>query len=403
MVRNTISTAFLLAMCVPAFALPSERLSLDDFESASAIVVGRVHDARRLDSYTYTARLRVDRVLEGVAPGPPMRILWEQPLAMRPPNLLDGDDVLVAARALAPGPFANDGSGSDMQGLVFEIAAGGAAYVRLPDPQSLYLLDSYLSLPREERFARLGITALVRLTASAALPLRKAALDRLARIDGLDARLSPDARQMLLLVVASEDQPLEIRRQILTLAGRRKLRRLRKDLVSLLASRPAVEPEVLDAIAEMDGRLPVELAQRSLARQSAAVRAAAVRGAPSAWIDDRLPALLRSDPAPKVRAEAARALAGSGARGRLRIAAEGLWDVDAVVRSAAARAIGSRGESAVLLLEHVVWSGSVGPAEAALLGLAVAGRPGEPALREILARYPSPKMRQLAWLALARF
>jgi hypothetical protein len=292
---------------------------------------------------------------------------------------------------------------SDAHGLVFEVAAEGAAYVRLPDPQSLYLLTSYLSLSRAKRFAHLGITAVVRLVASATLRLREAALDRLAEIDRLDEKLSPDARQMLLLVVAGEDQPLEIRREILALVGRRKLHHFRSALVSLLRARPSVEPEVLDALAEIDGGLPVDLAKRSLGQRSPAVRAAAVRGAPADWIDDRLPAILRSDPAPEVRAEAARALARSGGVARLRIAAEGLWDVDAVVRSAAARALGSLGKSAVSLLEDVAWSGSVTAAEAALLGLAVAGAPGEPILREIVARYPSAEMRQLAWLALIRF
>jgi HEAT repeat protein len=403
MIRSTTSIAALFIASVPSIARPAERATLDDFERASAIVVGRLQNLRRLDPYTYTALVRVERVIEGVAPGPPMRLLWEQPLAMRPPNFSHGDDVLLAVNAVAPGLVPNTVAASDTPGFVFEIAAAGEAYVRLPDPQSLYLLTAYLSLPRAKRLATIGITALTRLVASASFRLREAALDRLGSIDGLDAKLSPDARQMLLLVVSDEDQPLEIRRKVLTLVGRRKLRRLRSDLASLLSARPSVEPEVLAAIAELDGGLPMELVERSLQRRNPAVRAAAVRCAPARLIDDRLPAILRSDRAPQVRAEAARSIARRGGAAQLRLAAEGLWDVDAGVRSAAARAIGRHGEPAVSLLGRVAWSGSVVPAEAALLGLAVAGPAGEPILREIVTRHPGAEMRRLAWLALVRF
>jgi hypothetical protein len=264
-------------------------------------------------------------------------------------------------------------------------------------------LTSYLSLPPTKRVATIGITALVRLIASAAVRLREAALDRLEEIDGLDAKLSPDARQMLLIVVSDDDQPLEIRKRVLALVGRRRLERLRSDLAALLRARPTVEPEVLDAIAELDGGLPEELARRSLERRNPAVRAAAVRGAPAQWVEDRLPAILRSDPAPQVRAEAARALVRRNGPARLRLAAEGLWDVDAVVRSAAARAIGPSGEPAVDLLRTIAWSGSVAAAEAAVLGLAVAGTAGEPVLSGIAAGHPSAEMRRLAWLAILRF
>lgn len=402
MMRNTIFIALFVA-CVPSIARPVQRATLDDFERASAIVVGRLQEVRRLDPYSYTARLRVERVLEGVAPGPPMRLLWEQALATRPPNFYDGDDVLVAVNALTPGGGTDAALPSDALGVAFEIAAGGEAYVRLPDPQSFYLLTSYLSLPPAKRFATLGVTALVRLIASASLRLREAALDRLATIDDLATKISPDAREMLLLLISDADQPLTIRRRVLALIGRRKLKQLGAGLVSLLRVRSTVEPDVLDAMAELEGGLSVDLVERSLEDGDPAVRAAAVRGAPAGPFEDRLAGILRSDPAPLVRAEAARTLARRGGVARLRVAAEGLWDADVVVRSAAARAIGQRGAVAITLLRRAAWSGFGAAAEAAVLGLAVSAAAGAPVLREIVAEHPVAKMRKLAWLAILRF
>jgi HEAT repeat protein len=310
---------------------------------------------------------------------------------------------LVAVNALVPEPTVDAGQVPDALGVAFEIAAGGEAYVRLADPQSLYMLTSYLLLPGAKRYATVGITALVRLVASASLPLRESALDRLTTIDALDSKVSPDARQMLLLVVSDDDQPLVVRRKVLTLIGQRKLGQFREDLASLLRRGSTIDPDVIDAIAELDGGLSADLVQRSLGDRNPAVRAAAVRGASMESYGDRLATLMRSDPSPLVRAEAARTLARRGGIGSLQEAAEGLWDSAVLVRSGAARALGQRGEPAIPLLRQVAWSGSVKAAEAAVLGLAVSSDAGEPALREIVAEHPRAAMRKLAWLAILRF
>lgn len=404
MMRSMLSLVLTLFACAPALALPANHATLGDFERASAIVVGKLQNVRRLDSYAYAALLQVDRVLEGVAPGPPMRILWEQPLATRPPHFYDGDEVLLAVDVVVPGTISDGVAGaSDSSSSVFEVAGGGEAFFRLPDLQSLLLFRAYLSLPPAQRSTAIGVSALVRLVASATLRLREAALERLGEIDALEAKLGSDAKQILLLILANEDQPIEIRRGVLLMIGQQRLVSLRNDLISLLDTRPAVEPEILGALAQLEGGLPADLVERSLKRHNSAVRAAAVRFAAAGSIDDRLPAILRSDRSPRVRAEAARALARRGGTGRLRLAAEGLWDADAVVRGASARAIGERGKDVVPLLKGIVWSGSVQAAEAAVLGLAVAGSGSEPALMDVAARYPGAELRQLAWLAIIRF
>jgi HEAT repeat protein len=143
--------------------------------------------------------------------------------------------------------------------------------------------------------------------------------------------------------------------------------------------------------------------ERSLEDGHPAVRAAAVRGLSAQSFADRLATILRSDPAPLVRAEAACTLARRGGVAELRVAAEGLWDADVVVRSAAARSIGQRGAVSIPLLRRAVWSGSGAAAEAAVLGLAVSAAAGEPVLREIVAEHPGAEMRKLAWLAILRF
>lgn len=373
-------------------------------ESAPATVVGAVRAPRRLDAHGYAAELVVEQSVAGsLAPGARVPIAWEELSSRRPPRFQDGDRI---AAALIPLPgdsiwiqrFTNPGERT----AVRAVAAAGNAFVRDPDAASVKLLAAYLALTPPARADRPGVSALIELIAGAAEPLDAAALARLEAVSDLAAKLDAATGKRLVGIVSDRKRPVALRAAVVALAGRRKLTNLAPALEKLATPGAPLEADLVAALAEIQGGMAPERAAALLGRDVPALRAVAARYAPPALVVERLPALVRSDPAPEVRAAAADALAARGGEVGLAAARAALADNDQLVRRRAALALGHRGAAGVAALRSVVDSRPLREAQAAILGLSVAGAEGKQALRAIAAGHRDEQIRQLAEISLGQ-
>ncbi|MCI0437211.1 MAG: HEAT repeat domain-containing protein, partial [Gemmatimonadetes bacterium] len=113
--------------------------------------------------------------------------------------------------------------------------------------------------------------------------------------------------------------------------------------------------------------------------------------------------LVRSDPAPAVRALAVERLLALGGASAVEDGLSALHDPDASVRGAAARALGSLGASAIPGLRRKVDSNDPDAARAAVVALHLTGSPeATAALAEIADSHRDESVRALAAIALGR-
>jgi HEAT repeat protein len=373
-------------------------------ETAVATVVGSVHEPKRIDLHGYSARLSVERVLAGEArAGSEAHIAWEELSTARPPRFEDGTNLLIALERLpATTIWRTRFPDASVSGSYFSVAAQGEAFLRNPDSQSVALLAGFLSINPSERSGEPGVTALAALVSRSTPVLAASALDRLDETPDLERRLNKDGAAQLLVAATKTDRPLEIRTRVLDLIGRRKLVVLRPALNELARPGSPLEAEALQAIAAIDGNLAEKQVQKLLQREEPRVRAVAARHVRGALAERTLPELARSDPAPQVRAAAARALAESGTLWGLEAALSAFSDTDSTVRLEAARAVGELGSAAVPALREAARSQPKIGAQSAVLALSLAGTEGRQALVEIAADHPDESIRKLAQLALGR-
>jgi len=368
---------------------------------ALAIVLAVVRAPRRLDDRAWLARFEVERSLAGSpAAGDRVAVAWDEPARGRAPRFVEGTRVLVA---LAPLPawsvWRERLDGREALGVARE----GDAFLRDPSEADITLLARWLDLPEASRGGPAGVAVLAALVAHASPPLAGAALERLEATPGLATRLSPEAHADLAGALGDTGRPEALRQGVLDLVGARGLAGLRPAVAALGAPGAPLAAEAQEALARLDGGLDAERVHALLARSEAGVRAVALRHAPASLEPDPARTRLAEDPAPEVRAAAARALARRRGMAAWDVLAPHLDDPDDVVRGAAIRALGGLGAPAVpRLVARARKASGVDAARPALLALALAGPDGARALHELAAAHPDARVRAMARFLLGR-
>jgi hypothetical protein len=371
-------------------------------ERSQAPVVATVRERRALDAESFAAVFEVELVLAGeLARGTRLPVAWEELSRGRPPRFADGERVLVALEPLAGGSIWRQRI-PDPAALAatFSVAEQGDAFVRSPSTGEAQLALHFLALPPELRDGNPGAAHLVRLAQSGSPGLAGAALERLARVPGLDRVLDPTSADRLVAVLLRE--PPLLREAALALVEQQRLESLRAPLSRLAAPDASGPAPVYEAIARLDGPLSAPLTAALLGRDTSADHrlVGARHAAPDAA--ERLARLVRLDPAPAVRAAAVERLVEIGGVGEIDRVLFALGDPEQEVRARAMLAIGELGGDAVPALRRVADSGQPEAARTAVGALEATGPEGMRALAEIADTHPDESVRQLARIALGR-
>jgi len=375
--------------------------------TAKAVVIGRFSQPTRLDLHGRAAELRVDQTLRGhLQAGATLRVAWEELSQARPDRFADGQRVLLCLEPLPtqslwrkrfPDP------GDQRRAMV--VAAGGRAFVREPGAETSHALQHYLAMAPSARSGGAGHPYLVDLVATAEPGLAGDALAHLAADDELNRRLPAASAIVLARVAGKKDRPVELRRNVLDVIGKREVAAARP-VVADLAGRPDTDTDIdataLLALARLDDGLPPDQVEQLLTDERAALRAVAARFVAGEDTQERLARLVQNDPAPEVRLAAVSTLLERDGVDAVQATLPALADTDSTVRSEAARKIGTLGEPVVPSLKAVVDGTSRRSAEGAVVALSFAGAGGLAAIREIAHSHPDEKIRNLAGLALGQ-
>jgi len=372
-------------------------------ESAPLVVVGAVERAAPLDDHGWAARFEVEDVLVAragarVAPGQSLRVAWEELARGRPPRIQDDGRAILA---LTPLPADSIWRQRLPGARAWALAEEGDAFLRDPDGATLEALRGWAELPAEEREREPGVAALARLAAVAAPSVAEGALERLGRIPGLADRIDAPARQGLELALSSR-RPLPLRRRLVALAGARGLEALRTALESAAAAEDELAADALAALAKLPGGLGDERVQALLGHDEAALRGVAASAATGPETLDRLARMLRTDPAPEVRARAVERLLAVRDEAAFEAAAPALWDPSPRVRAAAAGAVADVGPVLVPQLEALARARRMPETSGILGALVLSGARGRRSVEQLAETHPDPATRSLARLALGR-
>jgi HEAT repeat protein len=408
-----------LAACCAALAagFPARAACADDvppapggvhlvaaLEQAPAALVVVFDAPKALDDEAWLATARVEHSLRGEAPER-VSIAWEERARARPVRFAAGDRVLIAAEAL-PGYsiWRQRIPDAEQRARTWFVAENGDAFLRTPGPGSMLTLEHYLRLAPDVRHAATGVGYLVDLAEAAEPPLALSATERIAALGNLGATLDAGSVPHLIRALLRPDATDELREGLLNLiaSGPRDL--LQPPLEKLAQADALAPAPVFEALARIgSGSLPSDQALRLLdAKGSVAHRRVGARHASGAAVQ-RLPAVLRSDPAPPVRAAAAeRWLAQRGLDG-VDAMRPALRDSDPAVRNAALIALAKLGPGAVPTLRGEIESAPPEEARPAVAALVLAGGPESVrALKDLAANHPDAGVRMLAETALGR-
>ncbi len=370
-------------------------------ERAPAVLVGEVSGVSQIDVHGYSARLRVERVLEGEPKvGSVMTIAWEELAPSRQPRFANGELVLVALTGL-PGSslwskrFPEPGSRS----RVFAVESEGDAFLRRPTRAAVDLLDHFLKLEPADRDGTTGVAYLVQLMAGAEIPMSLAAALRLDRVSSLDEKLGPNEVGAMIRSLLRPDASQALVARVLDLIETHRLESLRSPLESLSRARPLSPPVVFIALGRLAGELPPSVTQ-VLLEQDAQYRAVAARFARGEQARPELMRLSMADRDPTVRSQAVTRLVALEGADAIDQALRTLSDSDPAVRVAAALALATLGADAVGPLQSVVDNGSREAALSAVAGLEATGVEGQSALAQIANTHGDEGVRTLARVAL---
>lgn len=390
--------AGLLLAGAAAGSTPDAGPLLAAIDGAPVVALVRVGEPRQSDASGWSAWLTVVRGLRGVAAGDQLPVIWEEPARGRPPRLASGQDVLVV---LAPAPSGSLWRQREQAAPgARALAGGGAALLVAPSAGDVDLLARLAALPSDAKPADRA-AALADIALGGAPPLALAALGRLSAEAPLAAALADASLVALATAAGDTERPPSVRVALVTAAGAIRRPAARPPLLALATAGNPLEAPALLALASIDGGLPADRAAALLDRDDPQLRAIGARFARGNAVARRLPALVRGDPDPRVRAAAAAALAATRTVWGMDGCLPALADADPTVRSTAAAALGALGAPAVPTLERVA---RTQPAEArgALAALALAGPTGEAALRRLSTDLPDEELRAFARLALGQ-
>ena len=365
-------------------------------ETARLTVAGRVSDVTRLDRSGYAATIVVDRVLAGKAQaGESLRIGWEE-LSERPPRFADRQRIVVALDDLPQASLWRQRFPTG--GLV--VASRADASLVEPSAIDLELLAAYLQ-PSAKSSATARGTALSHIAASGSPVLAEAAVARLTSLSNPAAALDGTAVAALMRTASDSNKPLPLRRGIIALTGRARMSAAASGLEALARPGAPLESEALTALGEIRGGLPDTQVERLLERSQPDVRAVGARFASDSLAERRLPLLVRTDPAPTVRAAAAATLAVTRTLWGVDGAVPALSDSDPSVRSAAAQALGGLGPPVVPTLEKMARTRPEA-ARSAITALTLAGPQGIAVVRRMADDHADERLRDFARLALGK-
>jgi hypothetical protein len=374
-------------------------------EAAPATVVGQIAAPRRLDQHGYTALLRVETPLRGkLERGAEVRIAWEERAASRAPRFDAGERILVSLEKLSGASIwlARFSEPAERVG-VLGVAMRGDAFLRRPSAGSVNLLHHYLALTPEDREGAVGMGYLADLAAGAELALARNAVQGLARREGLDAELGPGAGGRLVQALLRPDASEEFQDAIVELIGRRSLESTRPALEALAGADTRPPALVFAALARLDDGLSPERSAELLAQSPPRYRVVAARFARGAQAEEQLARLVRSDPAPEVRAGAIERLVELRGEEAIDPVLSGLGDPASGVRRAAVMGLASLGAPAVPVLQQVTEGNDPEAARSAVAALALSRSPeARAALVEIAEGHSDEGLRALAQIALGR-
>ena len=387
----------------PALKPAAEGTALiEALEVAPLGVVGTIEERSALDARGWRATVAVESALVGTAePGQRVVIAWEELASSRPPRFANGDRVLLALEPLVAGSLWRKRFGDSKEiSTAYGVAQRGAAFLRMPSPGSVSILQHYLLLPRDLRGGPAGQRHLVALAADAQRPLALSAARSLAALPS-GATLGTEEAALVLRALARAESDAELATSLLIWIERRQPVGLIPALDAALAA-PAGAPAIfVRARGRLGEGLPAERERALLASPSAALRAAAASVAGPARAA-RLAELLRRDPAPEVRLEALKRLARLEGPAALEPLLEAFDDTDSEVRNEAALHAAAFGPEVVPRLREVAgwpWPAS----QSAVLGLSRAdSEESRAALVELAEKHPDERVRTLAAVALGR-
>ena len=367
-------------------------------ETAPVAALARVGNVQAIDASGYAATLTVVRPLRGTAADARLTVLWEELARGRLPRLADGQTIVVALDDAPAGSLWRQRRRDRPEARA--IAANGDALLPVPPARDVEWLANYAALPTDATAARRA-AALVDLAAGASPPLAGAALDRLTVVPTLTAAMADAGLLALLATAADTQRPRALRIAIVALAGAARRPASRPPLAQLARPGSDLEADALGALAAVDGGLPPARAEALLDRPEPALRAIGARFASGNAVERRLPALVRGDPDPSVRAAAATALAATHTEWGVAGCLPALSAPTPSVRATAAGALGAIGAPVVPTLEDVARA-RPDQARGAMTALALAGPTGEQALRRLSVELPDPHLRDFARLALGQ-
>lgn len=371
---------------------------------AIAIALIEVEQVARIDRNGYRARARVEHALSGpFAPGARIEIAWEELAMARSPRFRRGERVLVA---LAPLPtttlWFNRFPPQLRTSHTLAVAASGEAFAEPLEREDLEGLTSYARLSATELQSLAAARALARLLRARNEQLALAALELIAgdwsRPYWQDAVWVESCREALL----STSTQVEVRKALIRWVAETGNPALTSALEELTQRDPALAPEAYLALEELGRPIPSFLFDQWISSGDVEVRLAAVRTQCGEERTDKLRALARNDPAPRVRTAALERLRECEGEKALPILVPSLADPDPGVRLAAAAQLSAVGPKASPAIESFALAGrGEGPlaAVAALEGMGAAGRPS---LERIAREHRDPAVRTLAELALGK-
>jgi hypothetical protein len=370
-------------------------------EQAPHALVAVLEAPRALDDEAQLAVARVEQSLKGQT-HPRVEIVWEERARSRPVRFAAGDRVLLALEPLPGHSIWRQRVPDALQrARSLYVALDGEAFAREPSIGGVLELQHFLRLPEEQRNRTPGVVRLAVLAEGAEPPLALAALERLAAVPNLDAQLDAAGQRSLVGALIRPDASDDQRERVLALIARGPLKSLRPQLAALAKRSPLAPAAVFEALGSLDGALPPADVDRLLAAKSSAPHRAAGARYASGAAARRLPALLKNDPAPSVRAAAvARWLKLEGIGGADQ-ASPALRDSDLLVRNTALLSLARLGTDAVPVLRAAIETAPPEVARGAVAALTVAGGTASlTVLREVAESHPDEGVRMLARTAL---
>jgi hypothetical protein len=408
---STVGLLFALAFAAASEAAPPPAAGgvgvLRCLEQTGRVgLVAQLREPHRLDRHGWSAGAEVERVLgrrEGSgSEETTIPIVWEELATARPARFGDDERVLLCLEALPGASIWRERlPDAVLRERTLSVAEGGDAFVRRPSLATLTLLDHYLVLAAEDRQGAPGAAYLARLSRDGELPLARDAVDRLARLPGLDGLLDSTAGGWLVAALLRPDADSALQDEIVRLVAERRPEAIRPALRTKLSD-PAAPAVLYIAWAALEDGLSVSVARELLARGSPAHRLAAARAVTGEESARILVPLVRGDPEPQVRAAAVARLIALRAPEALDAGLAALRDEDTGVRAEAAHGLAMLGGRSVPGLLDVVEMGPAAASQAAVLALSGIDPEGLVALREVAASHADPGIRMLARMALGQ-